>query len=112
MLSIDALKEFGADTEAGLVRCMGSEQFYLRMVGMMLKDASFDRLFDAVEKADVKEGFEAAHALKGVTGNLELTPIYEPVSELTEALRNRSGIDYSALYQKVKEEKEKLDALL
>lgn len=110
MLSIDALKEFGADTEAGLVRCMGNEQFYLRMVGMMLKDASFDRLFDAVEKADVKEGFEAAHALKGSLGNLELTPLYDPICQLTEVFRAGEQAD-PALVEQIRDALQKLREL-
>ena len=87
MLSIDALKEYGADVESGLARCMGNEAFYLRMVGLALEDAHFDQLFESIEAGDVKAGFDHAHALKGVLGNLALTPIFDPMDELTEILR-------------------------
>ena len=87
MMTVEALKNFGANTEEGLSRCMNNEAFYLRMVGMGLGDPNFDRLKTAVEAGDAKEAFEAAHALKGVMGNLSLTPLYVPLSELTEQLQ-------------------------
>lgn len=93
MLTIDALKAYGANTEEGLARCFNNESFYFRLVEMGLNDQNFDRLQAAVAEGDAKGAFEAAHALKGSTGNLALTPIYKPLCELTERLRGRSSID-------------------
>jgi len=87
MLTIDALKAYGADTAQGMARCMNNETFYLRLVHMELMDENFDRLASALSAGDAKAGFEAAHALKGAVGNLALTPIYDPVCALTEKLR-------------------------
>ena len=91
MLSVETLKAYGANTDEGLNRCFGNEAFYLRLVRMGLADANFDRLKTAIEAGDSVAAFEAAHALKGSIGNLSLTPIYNPVSELTERLRGQSG---------------------
>lgn len=88
MITLEKLQEFGADVQSGLTRCMGREDFYLRMVNKALEDTSgTEKLRAAMEAGDIKAGFEAAHALKGVYGNLSLTPVFEPVSELTEILR-------------------------
>ena len=97
MLTVDCLKELGADTEEGLTRCMNNEAFYLRMVGMGLKDAGFGKLEQALGEGDLDAAFEAAHALKGIMANLSLTPIFEPVSEITEMLRRREEADYQPL---------------
>ena len=94
MLTLDALKNFGADVEAGMARCINNEAFYMRMVRMAIADANFDKLLEAAEAGDVKTGFEAAHALKGIAGNLELTAIFTPVSELTERLRGGADCDF------------------
>ena len=91
MLTVDALREYGANTAEGLGRCFNNEAFYLRLVGMGLADANFDRLKQAMADQDAQAAFEAAHALKGSIGNLALTPIYEPVCALTEKLRGQSG---------------------
>ncbi len=97
MLTIESLKEFGADTEEGLQRCMGNEGLYLRLVGIILKDPGFENLKNAVEARDLTAGFEAAHALKGALGNLSLTPVYDPVCEITELLRAKTDTDYMPL---------------
>ena len=44
MLTIDALKALGADTEEGLSRCYGNEAFYLRLVGMVKDEKNFSAL--------------------------------------------------------------------
>ncbi len=97
MLTIDSLRQAGVNTEEGLKRLMNNEMFYLRLVNMALDDAGFAKLSAAVENDDRKAAFEAAHALKGVMGNLSLTPLYEKISEMTELLRQEKEADY-ALY--------------
>ena len=101
MLTMEQLRAFGADVDTGLSRCMGSEAFYLRMVGMLFGERNFDALERAVEADDLKAAFEAAHALKGVLGNLALTPLSEPVSELTEQLRSGTPGDYRPQVQAI-----------
>ena len=100
MLTIDGLKELGCDTETGLGRCMGNEAFYLRMCGMALDNPGFASLRAALGAGDLAEAFEHAHALKGMLGNVSLTPLYEPVSELTEALREKKDMVYGPLLAK------------
>ena len=53
---------------------MGNENFYLRMVKLIPGDPNFQKLYDSIEKGDLEGAFSAAHALKGSTGNLSLTP--------------------------------------
>lgn len=111
MLTIEALREYGANVDEGLSRCLNSEDFYLRLVKMAAGDAGFDKLEEALAQQDVNAAFEAAHALKGVLGNLALTPIFSPASELTELLRAREPGDYSALAAEIAEQRDKLRAL-
>ena len=74
---------------------------------MALKPDTFNELKNKVEENKLAEAFEAAHALKGVLSNLSLTPIYEPVYEITELLRTRQETDYSKLIDKMMEERNK-----
>lgn len=107
-MTIDMLKAYGANTQEGLTRCMNNEAFYLRMVKMVPGDSNFQRLYDAIGAGDLAEAFDAAHALKGSTGNLALTPLYTPVSEITELLRARTETDYAPLVQAIQDANEKL----
>ncbi|MBQ3866145.1 MAG: Hpt domain-containing protein [Clostridia bacterium] len=91
MLTLDGIRSLGANTDEGLARCLNNEAFYLRMVGMALQDKNFDELKGAVEGADSAAAFACAHALKGVLGNLSLTPLFDPAARLTEVLRGKTG---------------------
>lgn len=107
-MTMDQLKAFGADTEQGLSRCMGREDFYLRMVHAGVEDPHFASLEKNLAKNDLQAAFEDAHALKGVMATLALTPLSEPVAEMTEHLRNREEMDYGPLMTRVLALKKKL----
>ena len=44
MLTLEALREWGADTSEGMTRCMNNEAFYLRLVRMALADDGYAAL--------------------------------------------------------------------
>ncbi|MBE6741876.1 MAG: Hpt domain-containing protein [Ruminococcaceae bacterium] len=100
MLSVEKLNEFGANTNEALERCMNNEGFYIMLVEKALKDDSLERLDSALKSGNLDEGFEIAHSLKGVLGNLSLTPLYEVIVEITELLRSRTQTDYSPYMEK------------
>ncbi|SEM40705.1 Hpt domain-containing protein [Butyrivibrio sp. ob235] len=112
MLTIDILNEFGADTKEGLARCLDDEEFYLDLIPEALERERYEELQELLEKKDIPAAFEAAHALKGVLGNLALTPIYEPASEMTELLRAGEDIDYTELITTVIEQRDKLAEMI
>ena len=115
---LDSLKAAGADTEDGLKRCLGKEDFYLKMVSLALKNENFELLGGALKTEDYVKSFELCHALKGVTANVSLTPLYDLISDLTEKLRacspadkeaekgsplEKRGEDFLELYKKIRE---------
>ena len=112
MLTIEQLESFGVNTKEGLERCLNDEGFYLGLIPSALDRSAYDGLEKAIINHDLANAFEAAHALKGVLGNLALTPIYEPLSELTELLRARSDADYESLLKKVIEKRDALAAMM
>ncbi len=112
MLTVDALKEFGANVDEGLARCMNNEALYLRLAGTVVDEKNFDRLKDALSANNLDEAFEAAHALKGALGNLAITPVYDKVVEITELLRARTDMDYTALEAEIEGKREELRKLL
>ncbi len=111
MITIEALREYGADVDAGLARCVNNEEFYLKMVTMGIADERFDSLKEDLIQKNFAEAFEKAHALKGVLGNLGLTPVLEPVSEMTELLRSRTDTDYLPLYERIRLQRDQLKAM-
>ena len=110
-MTIVSLKEFGANIDEGLERCMGMEDFYIEMIELGMSDERFELLGKNLEAKDLEEAFETVHALKGVIGNLALKPIYEPLAEMTELLRARKLVDYISMYRPIKEIRDRLLAL-
>lgn len=107
-MTIDSLRDFGANVDEGLERCMGMEDFYLEMIEMGLSDERFENLGPAFESGNLDDAFELVHALKGVIGNLALSPLYNTICELTEHLRSREQIDYKPLYDKLMAQRKEL----
>ena len=112
MLTTESLKEYGAEVEKGLSRCADKESLYLRLVRMVIDELATDELGEALRKGDLDQAFEIAHKLKGGTGNMALTPVFAPISELTELLRNKTPGDYEKLYADITKETEKLTAMI
>ena len=108
MITLDKLNQFGANTKEGLDRCMNNEAFYLRLVDKGINDDSFIKLKDELEKKNYDEAFKIAHSLKGVLGNLSLTPLYDLAVEITENLRISKEIDYFELINKLLNKREEL----
>lgn len=112
MITIEQLRNFGANTDEGLQRFMNMTDFYIQMVTKALSDNKTNELAEAVNVKDYDKAFELAHAMKGVYGNLSLTPIYDPVCEITEHLRKKEDMDYSELVKVICDKTAELEALL
>ena len=112
MLDIDTLKDYGADVDDGLARCMNNADFYIGLIKSIINDDKPQKLKEQIEEGDLTAAFETAHALKGMYTNLSLTPLAEPIIEMTELLRANTQTDYSALLDKLFAAKSELDALI
>ncbi len=107
-MTIDSLRAFGANVDEGLERCMGMEDFYLEMIELGLSDERFQNLGPELQSKNYDAAFETVHALKGVIGNLALTPLYATICEITEHLRAKEDVDYAALYDKLIEQRSQI----
>lgn len=84
---ISALKELGANTDEALARFMNNSELYVKMLGKFpaaVKDANVPAHFEA---KDYESAVSAAHTLKGVSGNLSLTPLFKAYTEIVNLLR-------------------------
>lgn len=111
------LEENGADVEATLKRFMGNDAIYQKFLGKFPADPNYANLGTNMEAGAFEEAYKCAHALKGVVGNLGLTPIFNKVSDLVEELRNKASADVdaaraNALWQEIKEVYEKFIGII
>lgn len=111
------LEENGADVETTLKRFMGNEAIYQKFLGKFPADPNYTNLGANLESGAFEEAYKCAHALKGVVGNLGLTPIFQKVSDLVEELRNKAADEVDAaraneLWQEIKTVYEKFIAII
>lgn len=97
--------DYGAD-EAGITdRFSGNTELYQLCFCDFIEEPNFTLLNEAVKKKDYNAAFSAAHALKGLSGNLGLTAFYNTVSVLVESLRaekyDNVGEEYDAVIRQL-----------
>ncbi len=108
MLTLDGLRNFGADVDTGLKRCVNKESFYFRLIKTVPGNADFVKLKEAIENKDYEAGFLSAHALKGVTTNLSLDSLSKPIIEITDHLRFKEEMDYKPLLDEIEKKRSEL----
>lgn len=82
----ECYKRLGADYDE-VFRRLRSDERIERFLGMLLRDDSYAALVSALEQKDYETAFRAAHTMKGVYMNLNITSLAKSSSMLTEALR-------------------------
>lgn len=91
-------------------RFLDDSEFYLQATAEMLSDPGFERLGEQLRNGDVKDAFDTAHMLKGITANCGITPLYEMIVQLVEPLR-RGSANMPALNQMYARLLEKRDTI-
>lgn len=110
-MTIEQLKSLGCNVEEGLARCMNNETFYLMLVNKFISSTDLTNLENAIKNKDLDTAFKEAHSLKGVAGNLSLTPLFETLVKMVEPLRKKEDMDYLPLFKEVSDYINKLKQL-
>ena len=114
-MSVKELYEsFGGDYNRA-VQTMMNDAFISRMLTKFIEKNSYDDIILSYQNKDMKGIFEASHSLKGVCGNLSLTPLYEKSSVLCDKVRNLNEgetVNVDAEVNELKESYEKILTLI
>lgn len=81
------LIEAGVDVNGALERFMGNEALLERFLKKFPQDGNYQKLCDAVKACDWDTALTASHTLKGVCGNLSITPLFDLLTNQVAALR-------------------------
>lgn len=85
---MEELKNLGADVQEGLDRVMGDGELYEMMLGMFLSSLEENSIAPADFDAEDLDGLiKKVHTLKGITGNLSLTQLFDGYTKTLELLR-------------------------
>lgn len=99
MSLIDELKTLGVNVDEALERFMGNASLYERMLGKLTAAVSANDVMPCFEAGNNEAALEKAHTLKGVTGNLSVTPLYSAYSEIVSLLRAGKPDEAKALLE-------------
>ena len=73
----EKLDKAGIDVAGALERLNGKEELFTRLLNKFLNDTNFEKLKTAIDSGNYEEAANAAHALKGVCGNLAMTELFQ-----------------------------------
>ncbi len=82
------LNELGVDVNEGLERVMDDEPLYETMLGMFVERVDSDPIMlEDFDAQDLDKLISQVHILKGLTGNLSMTPLFEGYMQVLDLLR-------------------------
>ena len=101
MALLEDLKAIGSNVEEGLERFMGNAALYERMLHKLPDTIKKTDVAESFAKGELKEAEERAHALKGATGNLSITPLYERYTKVVDLLRAGQADEAKAVFDEI-----------
>lgn len=87
MSFMEELKQLGVNVDEALERFMNNTSLYERMLGKLIDAVNSTEVMPAFEAQDLETALTNAHTLKGVMGNLSITPLYNAYSDIVRLLR-------------------------
>jgi len=107
---LDDLRNLGCDIDDGLNRFLGNDSLYEKMLKKFpasILPLSENIIFD-IDNGNIKEAISNTHTIKGVAGNLSLTPLYESYTKIVTLLREEKFIDAKNIYLEILPTQEKI----
>lgn len=101
MSLIDDLKSLGVNTDEALQRFMGKSELYEKMLGKLTAAINDVPVMPAFDAEDYQKALESAHTLKGVTGNLSVTPLFEGYAKTVDLLRAGEPLKARQVYEEM-----------
>lgn len=81
------LTQAGVNPRDGIERFSGNKDLFEKYLNAFPQDPNFEKLKEGLKSKNIESAFQAAHALKGVSGNLSLEELFERIVPLVEELR-------------------------
>ena len=106
---LDELRGLGVNVDEGLDRVMGDNSLYEMMLGMFVDAIAATPISpEEFSGSDLDELIRKVHTLKGTTGNLSLTPLFDGYMETLGLLRNGQPAQARAEFERMLPVQEKI----
>lgn len=109
------MDRLGMNTQEALTRFMGNEELFLSFVCQLPEKLDFTAIRQALENQDDNAFYMGVHNLKGMAGNLSITPIHDCTQAIlvefrTSGFKNRTKL--LSLTEEAEEESKALAQLI
>ena len=101
MALLEALKKAGVDTEGSVARFVGNVQMYEKFLNKFPADDTFLKIKPAFDAGNWEEALNTTHTLKGLSGNLGMTRLYNACSSTVVLLRAKQNGEAKASYGEI-----------
>lgn len=98
---LSELDRLGVNTEEGLERFSGNKALYAKMMGKFPASVNGLDVMPAIEADDIEAAITKAHTIKGVTGNLSITPLYTAYTQIVNELRAGNAAAAKEILEKI-----------
>lgn len=111
-MNYEILRSGGIDVTDALNRFSGSNELFEKYINRFIGEKSYTELVNAMERADYAAAENAVHSLKGVTGSLGMTDLFESSCALLAAFRDKKEELFSPLLEDIKVKYEEISAVI
>ena len=102
MAMMEELKGLGVDVDEGMERVMGDADLYEMMLGMFLDSIRDNPVAsEDFDGSDLDALIKRVHTLKGITGNLAITPLFDGYTESLGLLRDNRPKEAKAIFARI-----------
>jgi len=101
---IDFAKAVGMDLNDVIDRFSGNTALLVRMLKKFPGDKAFSDIESAMAKGDYASASEAAHSLKGLSGNLGLNNLYKIAGGMNQAGKEADYSEFEIFFAELKRE--------
>lgn len=102
MSLFEELNELGVDVNEGLERVMDDEPLYETMLGMFNEKVDDNPIMqEDFDSEDLDKLIRKVHILKGLTGNLAMTQLFEGYVQVLDLLRAGSPEEALQVYKHI-----------
>lgn len=108
----ERLAAAGIDVKDALQRFMENESMLERFLDKFTDDKNFSKLKEALDSGNAEAALEASHTLKGVSGNLSMTPLFDLLTEQVKRLREGNFEGAKNMMDKITEQYNKTVAAI
>lgn len=98
---LSELERLGVNTREGLERFSGNESLYARMIGKLPASVNGLEVMESIEAEDIEAAERKAHTIKGVTGNLSITPLYNAYTQIVNELRTGNTAEAKEILENI-----------